>query len=201
MGFFWFYFLPTTAFSPDCSSPPRQRGVAWRKSSALIVTLVCQDSFLMEQVLVSTGNSAHPGWGQGHSPSPSPSCFGRQLLREFGAGWGASSFYPPALPLSGFSPKAAFPACLQLIHDTAACPGPPWRVPGAGGIVRTGVPSPPQLLPAPKSAARRVFQPRFPHRAASSTGAGEPRGRASPPAFPGFPHTFPASRFRARRIS
>lgn len=42
---------------------------------------------------------------------------------------------------------------------------------------------PPKALAQP-GGCRVVFQPLFPHRADGSTGAGEPRGRASPPRFP-----------------
>lgn len=130
MGFFLFYFLPTTAFSPGCKSAARQRrhGTArpgsaaeWRKSSALIVTLVCQDSFWTGRGFASTGNCAHPGCGRGGGGERvQPKPFAALLWPEAVPGiWG-----PTGTRAEGQTDPAADPFARGVSKHSTTLPAP-----------------------------------------------------------------------------
>lgn len=110
--------------------------VAWRKSSALIVTLVCQDSFVMGRVFVSAGNCAHPGcgWGGGGERTQ-PKPFAALLWLGGAPGiWGhigsstraEGQADPAADPLAGGVSKQsttlpAPSACIQVLSPSPVC--------------------------------------------------------------------------------
>lgn len=69
---------------------------------------------------------------------------------------------------------------MKLQHEVPNLESPGgWGLWGEGSKPPTPSPPAPEALPG----AGSCFSPDFP------IGAGGPRGRASPPGFPGFPHT------------